>query len=68
MYKNSKGMSRLDGDHTGLSLPPLEGPSPRMSIVNEGLSSKKRNSRLESLRAGSNNGSVAKRSSQNLGF
>ena len=67
MYKNSKGMSRLEGDQTGLTLPPLDGPSPRMSIVNEGLSSK-RNSRIGSIRAGSQNQSIVKRSSQNNGF
>ena len=52
MYKNQTGMSRLNANNTGLSLPPLvqEEPSPRMSIVKEGLSSKSRVDHLVSLR------------------
>ena len=53
MYKNSIGLSRLEADGTGLSLPPLipsTDPSPRMSIVNEGLR-EKRNSNLGSLQS-----------------
>ena len=54
MYKNSAALSRLEADGTGLSLPPLipsGEPSPRMSIVNEGLTSR-RNSNLANSRIG----------------
>lgn len=53
MYKNSNGVSSRHGGElvtANISLPPLD-PSPRMSIVNEGLS--KRSSRQE-LNTGAN--------------
>lgn len=49
MYSNPVGLSRLEGNPTGLSLPPLADPAVGMSIVKEGLSSH-RGSQLESLR------------------